>query len=212
MAADFDKQKFNDDLLLGQTDREVAARRYPTILHVLDNPELRNYFGTFDSPANRAKRSSRTAGFIAIVLAGAALMVAAAEHLVKNDEGMLPTFLVVVSALAGISSVIIGGMGVLFSGKKREWLHLRFMTERIRQFHFQAFVSRLPEILASLKDDQAKEKFGLDRKEWFENFKTRFDGKLAAEFNGTISDETGTDIWLHEGQRELERNPRGERN
>lgn len=93
MAADFDKQKFNDDLLLGQTDREVAARRYPTILHVLDNPELRNYFATFDAPANRAKRSSRTAGFIAIVLAGAALMVAAADgvniltacRLVKSD-------------------------------------------------------------------------------------------------------------------------------
>jgi hypothetical protein len=203
MVTNFDKQKFNDDLLLGEGDCEVAAHRYPTILHVLDHPELRNYFETIDAPANRAKRSSRTAGFCAIVLACVALMFAAAEHLLKDHAGMLPTFLVIVSALAGVLSVMIGGTGVLFAGKKRQWLHLRFMTERIRQFHFQIFVSRLPEISDSLRDDKAKAAFKSERNNWFEAFKMRFDGKLPGEFSRTINDETGAELWLHEYRDEL---------
>jgi hypothetical protein len=205
IAINFDKQKFNDDLLMGKGDYEVASHRYPTLLHVLDHPELRSYFETFDAPANRAKRSSRTAGFFAIVLACIALMFAGAEHLDKEHTGMLPTVLVIVSALAGILSVVIGSMGVLFAGKKREWLHLRFMTERIRQFHFQVFVSRLPQIFASLKDDQAKAAFKAERNSWFEAFKTRFDGKLQGEFNRAVNDETSSELWLYEDQGEPEK-------
>jgi hypothetical protein len=128
MPDDFAEQKFNDDLLLGKKDRELAERRYPTILHILDNPSLRRYFEKFDAPANRAKRSSRRAGFLAIVLAGVALMVASGEDLLRQflewllrlppDYEFLPhvsmrTLLVVLSAAAGIGSVIIGSVGVL---------------------------------------------------------------------------------------------------
>jgi hypothetical protein len=137
-------------------------------------------------------------------------MVASAEHLVtsaehqesKDHPSILPNLLVLVSASAGTVSVAIGGMGILFAGKKREWLHRRFMTERIRQFHFQTFVFRLPEILASLQNDQAKAAFRSNRKGWVEAFKSRFDGKLAAEFSKNFNEDIGTDIWLHEDQRE----------
>jgi len=38
------RETFNHDLLLHEADRQVAQRRYPTIWHVLDHPELRAYF------------------------------------------------------------------------------------------------------------------------------------------------------------------------
>jgi hypothetical protein len=225
MIADFEKQKFNDDLLLNESDVALATRRYPTIVHVLDHPELRNYFERFEAPANGAKRSGRAAGFIAIALACFALMVASSEQAIPHDARVLPTLIVdhlpamigkplshitvssslaIVAALAGISSAMIGSLGILFAGKKREWLHNRFMTETIRQFHFQTFIARLPDILASLNSDEAKETFRLHRERWLETLKARFDGKLSAEFGSVINDDSDADFWLHDQQRELD--------
>jgi hypothetical protein len=47
-----------------------------------------------------------------------------------------------IAAFLGVVSILIGFGGVLYSGAKRRWLHNRVMTERLRQFHFQAFVCR----------------------------------------------------------------------
>jgi len=213
MPGDIAEQKFNDDLLLGKKDRETAERRYPTILHILDNPSLRSYFEKFDPPANHAKQSSRRAGCLAIFLAAVALMAASAEHPLRQILEKLPSeyeslrvwpaiLVAVISALAGIASVVIGSVGVLFAGKKKEWLYRRFMTERIRQFHFQMFVCRLPEIRASLKDERAQEVFMLEWEEWLEGFKAMFEGKVASEFAKTVSEGASTDFWLHDRPKE----------
>jgi hypothetical protein len=213
MLGDIAEQKFNDDLLLGKKDRETAERRYPTILHILDNPSLRSYFEKFDPPANHAKQSSRRAGCLAIFLAALALMAASAEHPLRQILEKLPSeyeslrawpaiIIAVVSGLAGIASVVIGSVGVLFAGKKKEWLYRRFMTERVRQFHFQMFVCRLPEIRASLKDERAQEAFILEREEWLEGLKATFEGKVASEFAKTVSEEASTDFWLHDRPKE----------
>ena len=53
----FDHHKFNDDLLLQDADRKLAQRKYPSIFHALDHPELRDLFCEYDAPANRAKRT-----------------------------------------------------------------------------------------------------------------------------------------------------------
>lgn len=60
MAAAFEERKFNDDLLVQEADRKLAARKYPSIAHVLDHPALRELFVQFDKPATRAKNTGIT--------------------------------------------------------------------------------------------------------------------------------------------------------
>ena len=55
MIASFDDHKFNDDLLLQDADQRLAEKKYPSIFHVLDYPELRQLFCEYEAPANRAK-------------------------------------------------------------------------------------------------------------------------------------------------------------
>lgn len=200
MKPAIDGHKFNDDLLLAQEDRDLAARKYPAILHVLDHPEMRHLFVAKDGPANRAKRRARTAGLWAIGLVWIALVIASSERLL--GETPWPEIFAIVSALCGLSGVIIGGTGILFARKKQEWLHGRLMTERIRQFHFQTFVFRLPEILRSLRGEEARAAFLLERKLWFDEFNARFHGKLDEQFTGTLEDESQKEIWLHETEKE----------
>lgn len=161
---------------------------------------MRQLFAVYDGPANRAKRRARTAGLWAIGLVWVALVIASSEHLL-GETGWARTF-AVISAGCGLIGVVIGGTGILFAAKKQEWLYGRLMTERIRQFHFQTFVFRWPEILGSLSGDAAKATFTLQRKLWFDEFNARFHGKLDEQFTGTLEDETQKDIWLHETEKE----------
>ena len=75
IGSSVDHHKFNDDLLLHEDDRKLAATKYSSIFHVLDHPELRHLFTNYDNPANRAKRLGLIAGFWAIGLGFAALAV-----------------------------------------------------------------------------------------------------------------------------------------
>ena len=208
MAAPFDDHKFNDDLLLEDTDRGLAQKKYPSIFHVLDHPELRDLFIQYDSPATRAKSTGLKAGLWAIGLGFCALAVAASELLstatldhaasggAKASTGIV---LAMISGLCGLLSFLIGTMGVLLAGRKRGWLHCRLMTERTRQFHFQSFVLRLPQISASLKDGASKSHFLSERALWFEFFKTRFKGKLDSVFASTIREQDKLDVWVLDG-------------
>jgi hypothetical protein len=205
MKPAIDGHKFNDDLLLAREDRDLAARKYPAISHVLDHPELRQLFAVYDGPANRAKRRARTAGLWAIGLVWIALVIASSEYLLKDTA--LAEIFAGLSAVCGLIGVVIGGTGILFARKKQEWLHGRLMTERIRQFHFQTFVFRVPEILRSLNGEEAKAAFSEERKLWFDEFNARFHGKLDEQFTGTLEDETQNDIWLHETEKERSETP-----
>jgi hypothetical protein len=168
-------------------------------MHVLDHPELRQLFAVYDKPANRAKRHARTAGLWAIGLVWVALAMASLEHLLAHTWAKP---LAVISAVCGLAGVVIGGTGVLFAARKREWLHRRLMTERIRQFHFQTFVFRAPEILHSLDGKEARAAFLLKRKAWFEEFHAYFHGKLDEQLLIVLENEKQTDIWLHETKKE----------
>lgn len=201
MKPSIEQHKFNNDLLLAREDRDVAAQRYPDIMHVLDHPELRHLFAIYDKPANRAKRHARTAGLWAIGLVWIALAIASLEHLFAHHPPW-PMALAAISAVCGLTGVVIGGTGVLFAARKREWLHRRLMTERIRQFHFQTFVVRLPEILHSLGSGEARTAFLLKRQAWFEEFHAHFHGKLDEQFVLVLQDEKQADIWLHETEKE----------
>jgi hypothetical protein len=202
-----ESHKFNDDLLLDDEDRNLANRKYPTIAHVLDHPELRHLFLQFDEPANRAKRKGRTAGFIAIGLGFLALALAALEYPAVHQTGehsnMVRMTVAVTSALCGISGVLIGSIGLLFARRKQEWLRRRLMGELTRLFHFHTFVCRLPEILASLQDEKSKSDFVMERQIWLETFKARYLNKVNAAFVEMVTKDNVGMEWLHDGGQEV---------
>lgn len=193
MVTPSDDHKFNDDLLLLEEDRKLASIKYPTIFHVLDHPQLRQLFSKYDAPANRAKRVGLIAGLLAIGLGFGALAIAALELIFAHPAGVT---LAAISGLCGILSFLIGSVGVLTAGRKRNWLRARLMGERIRQFHFQTLVFRVPEILASLKDATGKALFLSERNLSFETFKAQFAGKLDSAFAAIIEEEQSINPWL----------------
>jgi hypothetical protein len=201
MIASFDDHKFNDDLLLQEADRNFAKKRYPSIFHVLDHPELRELFSEYDRPALRAKSTGLKAGLLAIGFGFSAFAVAASELLLTASqlENWTSVVLAVISGLCGVLSVLIGSIGVLSAGRKREWLYCRLMTEKIRQFHFQTLAFRLPSILASLKGEAARSRFLSDRALWFESFKTQTVGRLDSIFASVIREDEKIDACLHGG-------------
>jgi hypothetical protein len=198
MVTPSDDHKFNDDLLLQEEDRKLASIKYPTIFHVLDHPELRQLFSKYDTPANRAKRIGLIAGLLAIGFGFGALGIAALELIFVHPAGVA---LAVISGLCGVLSFLIGSVGVLFAGRKRNWLRCRLMGEQIRQFHFQMMVFRLPEILASLKDDAGRASFLSERNVWFESFKAHLIGKLDSTLAAMLREENSIDPWLHDCAR-----------
>jgi len=195
MVALSDDHKFNDDLLSDEEDRKLALAKYPSVFHVLDHAELRQLFSKYDAPANRAKHTGLMAGILAIGLGFGALGIAALE-LLHTENTTYGVALAIISGLFGVLSFVIGSVGLLFAGRKRNWLRSRLMGERIRQFHFQMLVFRLPEILASLKDDAAKTLFLSERKLWFETFGAQLMGKLDSAFAAIIREDESINPWL----------------
>jgi hypothetical protein len=203
---------FNDDLLANAPDYEDAKRQFPSIIHVLHHPELQKYF---DDLANAAKARSRKWGAAAIWCGAIAIALAAAEIILQSYrrdldpsigsdwENLVAWTIAVAAALSGIVSVLIGKMGVLYGSRKSEWLQNRFMTERIRQFHFETFVARLPQIVASLQgDDDATriasvEEYVRQRSEWFAIFQSELKGKVGAVLSLTL-DTRGSHVSQHE--------------
>jgi hypothetical protein len=211
MAPSVDDHEFNDDLLLHESDRRLAARKYPSIFHVLDDRELRKLFIEYDVPANRAKRKGLRAGFWAIGFGFGALAAAAAEILfIHSASDIHPAGgwaeraeagVTVVSFVFGVLSFSIGSVGVLFATRKRDWLYRRLMGESVRQFHFQTLAFRLPEILTSLKDDRARAKLLSDRIDRLESFKARMVGKLDAVFTPAIDEDENSEPWRQDGMK-----------
>jgi hypothetical protein len=63
------------------------------------------------------------------------------------------------------------------------------MTERLHQFHFQTFVSLLPEIVASLQDEHAKSQFTSIRGQKFQGFCATMEGHLEAALAAILHDD-----------------------
>lgn len=189
-------QKFNDDLLLAEEDRKLAADRFPELIDVLDFPELREMFLSYDLSANRAKNHGRRTGFIAILLAVLALLGASTASSYETAQDMWPRVLAGVSAVLGVAGVLIGSTGTLNRESKHRWLCNRLMTERLRQFQFQVLVYRLPEILAA-SDGMGRQRFIDARRSWFAEFRMAHEGHLPARLKVVLDDDAEDDFLLH---------------
>ncbi|KAB2915747.1 MAG: hypothetical protein F9K29_12765 [Hyphomicrobiaceae bacterium] len=191
------EHRFNDDLLANDGDQERAQKLYPDVAHVLDHPELRAMFKTYNDAADAAKRRSRTFGYTAIGLATAALLTAALTPLFHDAPLGVLRVVGFLASVAGIAGIAFALNGVLFQKAKAEWLDNRLMTERLRQFHFQTLARRWPDILASLSDDKTRAAYAQKRDTWFTQFRARFEGKLGAELHNALSEEGNGQGWLH---------------
>jgi hypothetical protein len=190
-------QKFNDDLLVTPRDRELAADTFHDILHVLDFPELRELFSTYDVPAKRAKRRRRVIGSVAIILGVGALLGASLALVQDEYPVQWPGYVAGASAIMGVFSLMLGSVGALAGPSKRRWLCSRLMTERLRQFHFQTMVCRLPEILASMRDSVTRGKFLDERRAWFAEYRLAYEGHLPAQLRTVLDDDAEENFWLH---------------
>lgn len=193
-----DFHKFNDDLFLDPADQAKAAIRFPTIAHVLIDPQLHGRFAQHDRSANDAKRLGRRLGLASILAVLIALMLAAVEPYLPHETSHsswlfehMHKIVALVSGAFGLGGAIVGSFGVLHAARKRRWLLDRLATERLRQLHFQAFVCRLDEIDASLVNSEAIEKYQGVRRTWFSDYEARFEGKLDSEFERARRNRAG---------------------
>ena len=100
--AENETYRFNDDLLLGEGDRQQAQKLFPAVFHVLNHPELQALFRSFDESANAAKAKSRRFGLTAICLAVFSLLVTSAEPLYRDLQDQVQQVISFAAALAGI--------------------------------------------------------------------------------------------------------------
>jgi len=191
------EQKFNDDILWTERDRDLAAKRFPALLHVLDFPELREIFLKYDIPATNAKKHRRNAGFTAIAFGVVALLGAAATALPQVESAMWVRLFEGICAFVGVLSVLVGAFGTLSGQAKQRWLRNRLMSERLRQFHFQSFICRLPEILASMGDEATRKIFLDERRSWLAGFQMEYEGHLPAQLIAALEDDVDKDFLLH---------------
>ncbi len=190
MAEPIQPHVFNTDLLDHPEDRAQAKFAYPGIFHVLDDEEFRRVFHEFDNPANAAKKRSRRAGLLAVMLAVFALGGTSAQPLYGHSMWAI------IFGLMGLLSILVGLGGVLISGAKRRWLYQRMVGERLRQFHFQMLVCRIGEIEASTRGEAERQRFLDERARWLAQFVLRFRSQMEAEFNAILQNENAP-LWLH---------------
>jgi hypothetical protein len=188
--------KFNDDLLLSEVDRDLAARIFPELVQFLDFPELRAVFSAHDQPANTLKKKRRASGVSAIAMGVLALVGAASAPLLPEGNSAWPVALGALAALLGIASMVVGGFGVFSSSSRDAWLHHRLVTERIRQFHFQNLVCRLPDVLNAIENKQAMELFLEQRRARLAAFAMDHEGHETSKLKAVLDDSDESEFQL----------------
>ena len=190
--------RYNDDLLLAQEARERAQQEHAAVFHLLDHEQLREAFRRENGAANRAKRQSHVAGFWAVTAALIALAGAASEPLWGHLAAPWPRVIAISSAALGVLSFLVSTFGLMYGRRKSAWLHARLYTEQLRQFHFQAFVWRLPEMVDSLRpDENVRDKYRAERDQWFKIFEDSLRGRSDARMSALLNPTAAPTIWLH---------------
>jgi hypothetical protein len=194
------QQNYNDDLLfVADQERKEFDISFPTLIRVLDFPQLREEFNDYDKKANRAKKCLRRAGLLTIALGVAALVGVSVEPLYEPIPSLWSKVIIVLSAIAGVSSIFISAFGVFRSASKSDWLEARLMTERLRQFHFQTLVFRIPTILRCASESSGLDaEFDKQRDRWFLAFKMEHTDHLSGELKEVLDDDPEAQFQLHD--------------
>jgi hypothetical protein len=138
------------------------------------------------------------AGFWAVTVALIALAGAASEPLWGHFPAPWPRVIVIASAALGLLSFLVSAAGLMYGKRKSAWLHARLYTERLRQFHFQSFLWRLPEIAESLRAGESSQaEYRARRDLWFDTFERELKGKSDAQMSALLHPTAVPAIWLH---------------
>ena len=180
--------RFNDELLLSEADRALAEKSYPKVFFALDHPELRAEFERVDGRAMKAKRTSRRIGCAALVFATLTLLTFPSEPLIKGiwqtslEYEIVFQYMAILGAAFGILALIFGNIGLGFGKVKRNWLQLRLITERLRQWHAQYLIAQAAEIAAIAHGDGDQEAWLAQRSLAFQRFKRSFIDQIGSEY------------------------------
>jgi hypothetical protein len=190
-------QKFNDDLLLHEVDRQLVKQRFPELFYVLDFPELRDLFSAYELEGNSAKSNRHHKGLWAIGLTAVGLL--AATPLLSDQYAKAWALTIgILAAVLGIVGVLQESFGILSGASKERWLCARLMTERLRQFQFQVLTYRLQDILDPSVPQRARmETLVAKRNRWFAEFRLNYEGHLPARLQAILDDDAEEDFLLH---------------
>lgn len=180
--------RFNDELLLAESDRTLAEKTYPNVFFALDHPELRAEFERVDSLAVKAKSRSRRIGFAALAFATLSLLTFPAEPLIESigrsdlEYGIMFQYLTIFGAVIGLLALFFGNLGLGFGRFKRSWLQKRLITERLRQWHAQYIISNSAEIAKIAATGTGQQKWIDQRSVAFQRFKRAFVDQIGSEY------------------------------
>lgn len=196
-AAPPTRRVFNDDLLNNEGDLEYAKEQFPRVFQLLDHPELREQFRVFEAAANRARGIVRFLGLMAVACGAVALLSTAAEPFLHGIAGK--KLWSTAFELLTIAAAIISGMSLLLGPWRKRWLEARFMTERLRQWHFQLLVRKGAEIEEAFGQPSPEkiQHFQAKRKQWLGEFLHEHLGKLDSQFTLLANDpDDASGDWL----------------
>ena len=187
---------FNDDLLTNSGDLKNAKDQFPEVFPLLDHPELRSVFAEYEKLANKARAWVRWLGLLAVAFGTIALLSAATEplwHQLKCEK-----LLTIIFEFCGLGATAVTGGSLLLGPWRNRWMESRFMTERLRQWHFQLLIRKGGEIEALLRQPDAKalEAFEAQRKIWFDDFLHDFVGKIDSRMDSLAKDPDFSNDWL----------------
>jgi hypothetical protein len=188
---------FNDDLLMNSGDLQYVQSQFPDAFHLLDHKTLRDTFVRYEKVANQAGARVRRLGLFAIISGTFGLLSAATEPLWHSLA--CEKVLTIVFEFCGFGAAVIAGGGLLLGPWRKQWLEARFMTERLRQWHFQLLVRKSSEVEASLNkaNANAQADFRKKREQWFSDFLHDFEGKLYSRMLALVDDANYSGDWLH---------------
>ncbi|MEQ9435019.1 hypothetical protein [Hyphomonas sp.] len=180
--------RFNDELLLSESDRKLAEKRYPRVFFALNHPALRDEFQRVDRLANAAKKRSRLIGCLTLAFAVASLLTFPLEPLIASVSGDTITSIslfkaiAVIGAVCGVLAIIFGNIGLAFGQAKRRWLQMRLKTERMRQWQAQYITAHMADIVTAARSEAAIADYVDTRDLAFERFKRSFLDQISSEY------------------------------
>jgi|SRR3984885_10616566 len=133
---------------------ETYLATVPRVRAALRNPALIGVFRHYDRIANGKQKLFRVLGIFSLLLAWASLLGIDAE-LCKT--ALCPTFhsprVTATFEVCALLSIVIA-LAALVAGTRSKWLTARYLTESIRQWHFQMFLDG--ELMTQAFADPAK--------------------------------------------------------
>lgn len=201
-----ERRVFNDDILTNSGDLRYAGDQYGEIFPLLDHAALRKLFLKYEQRATTARGWVLWLGLLAVCFATVALLSAATEplHAHARYSGV---FTIIFEAF-GVAAALIAGGSLWFGPWRKRWLESRFMTERLRQWHFQLLIRKANELetFFAHKTPESEKKFQAERQSWFDEFLHDHEGKLDSRMDSLAHDPDFANDWLHDSPTEFKDN------